>query len=138
MSFHNSHQTMHASDKLLNDALFEQIRRLEESLWRAETRFDQALMDGVFAPDFFEFGRSGRTYARADMLFDADAFQEIEATLPLPRFHARHLSDDVVQTTYVSEVVYDGIVEHGNRSSIWSYMDGIWRLRFHQGTPVES
>ncbi|GAB5468977.1 MAG: hypothetical protein Kilf2KO_20070 [Rhodospirillales bacterium] len=130
--------TLHDSDRVLTDALFEEIRRLEESLWRAETRFDKALMDSIFAQDFFEFGRSGRTYARAEMFFDKEEFQEIDATVPLPEFHARHISDEVIQTTYVSEVPYDGAVQRGNRSSIWSNLDGVWRLRFHQGTPLES
>ncbi len=129
---------MHSSDKLLNKTLFEEIRALEESLWRADIRFDNALMDATFAPDFFEFGRSGRTYSRTEMLFEDGVFAEINATLPLPEFHARFLSEDIVQVTYVSEVVYDGVVERGNRSSIWSRMNETWRLRFHQGTPIKS
>lgn len=126
---------MHEADKNLSDALFDEIRTLEESLWQAKSRFDNVLMDQVFAKDFFEFGRSGRTYARHEMLFEPTDFQEIAATIPLPEFHARHITDDVVQTTYVSEVVYDSGTQRGNRSSIWSRIDGVWRLRFHQGTP---
>lgn len=126
---------MHEADKDLSDALFDEIRTLEESLWQATSRFDNVLMDQVFAQDFFEFGRSGRTYARYEMLFEPADFQESAATIPLPEFRARHITDDVVQTTYVSEVVYDGGIERGNRSSIWSRIDGAWKLRFHQGTP---
>ena len=74
------------------------------------------LMDKIFAPGFFEFGRSGRRYARSDMLFGSDKYSTIEATLPLSEFCAHHLSDDVVQITYVSEVFRDGEVLRGNRS----------------------
>ena len=42
----------------------QELRGLEESLWRAETRFDRKYMDAVLAPDFAEFGRSGRRYDR--------------------------------------------------------------------------
>jgi len=35
------------------------LRELEESPWRSETRFDDALMDQVFADDFVEIGQSG-------------------------------------------------------------------------------
>lgn len=129
---------MHSADRLLRTADLVEIRHLEESLWRAETRFDTELMEETFAPDFIEFGRSGRTYSRREMLFDEGEYQEIKATLPLPDFHARHLTDDVVQVTYVSEVDYDGEVLRGNRSSIWSRLDGAWRLRFHQGTPIDT
>jgi len=87
---------MHSADQPLDPKDLYTVRKLEEDLWRAETRFDNALMEKVFAPDFFEFGQSGRTYARAEMLFEPGTFRTIEATLPLPDFHARHLSDDIV------------------------------------------
>ena len=87
--------TMHETDTFLSSALFEDIRKLEESLWQTETRFDNALMDEVFAQDFFEFDQSGRTYARAEMLFNKEDFQEIAATIPLPKFRAHHITDDV-------------------------------------------
>lgn len=35
------------------------LMRLEESMWREETRFDKAFMERALAPDFFEFGRLG-------------------------------------------------------------------------------
>ncbi|MEM7429925.1 MAG: DUF4440 domain-containing protein [Pseudomonadota bacterium] len=127
---------MHDENQPLDKATFEVIRRLEESLWRAETRFDNALMEEVFAPDFFEFGRSGQTYPRSAMFFEEGTKAEIAAALPLPRFQARHLADDVIQTTYVSEVSREGQTIRANRSSIWSRMDGRWQLRFHQGTAL--
>lgn len=125
---------MHENDKQLGPALLEEIRALEESLWRTDSRFDDELMERTFAPDFFEFGRSGRTYGRKEMLFGEEQKCEIKATLPLPNFHARYLSQDVVQVTYVSEMIYGETVELGNRSSIWSFDGQSWRLRFHQGT----
>jgi hypothetical protein len=127
---------LHAADRLLKTELLETIRALEESLWRSKTRFSRELMDKTFAEDFFEFGRSGRRYGRDEMFFDKSAPEDINATLPLPEFHARHITDDVVQVTYVSEVVYDGTILKGNRSSIWSRTEGTWQLRFHQGTPI--
>ena len=127
---------LHSADRLLNAADLQEIRSLEESLWQAESRFDKELMDRIFAPDFFEFGRSGRRYARAEMFFEKAAQRDIAATLPLPEFHARHLSDDIVQVTYVSEVRYGRDLVRGNRSSVWSRTEVGWRLRFHQGTPL--
>ncbi len=44
------------------------LERLEEELWREETRFDIERMKQVIVPDFFELGRSGRTYTRQDIL----------------------------------------------------------------------
>lgn len=109
------------------------LRRLEEDLWIAETRFDYDYMDQIFADDFTEIGRSGRVYTREELLFHEGNY--IDAVLPLPNFSARLLTNDVAQVTYNSAVTYDGIVEHGRRSSIWSRKGDSWELRFHQGTP---
>ena len=112
------------------------LERLEVELWRAETRFDRKRMDEVIAPDFFEFGRSGRIYQRADTL--AIPGGPINAVFPLPDFSARLLHPDVAQVTYNSAVTYDGVVQRARRSSIWSRTPDGWMLRFHQGTPYDA
>ncbi len=128
---------MHSKDPLLTQQDLEEIQYLEESLWRVETRYDSQFMDRILSSDFFEFGRSGRCYSRAQMFAEEGSFDEIAATLPLPEFCARYLSDDVVQVTYISEIIQDGVTVYGNRSSIWSRFNETWQLRFHQGTPVQ-
>jgi hypothetical protein len=110
----------------------DRLQRFEEELWREETRFDNKRMAEIIAPDFFEFGRSGRTHARADTL--AAPRQPIDAVLPLQDFQARLLHQDVAQVTYNSAVTYNGVVQHARRSSIWSRTPTGWVLRFHQGT----
>ena len=110
------------------------MKRLEEGLWRADVRFDPKRMDDILAPDFFEFGRSGRIYRREDTL-DIPA-QPILAKLPLMEFSARLLDANVAHVTYVSAVTYDGVEELANRSSIWSRAGSGWQLRFHQGTAI--
>jgi hypothetical protein len=109
------------------------LTRLEEAMWREETRFDVAFMDRALAPDFFEIGRSGRTYTRQKTL-DVPR-EQIDAKLPLPELQIRPLDADTTQVTYNSEVRYAGVVEFGRRSSIWSRSGDAWVLRFHQGTP---
>ena len=109
------------------------LERLEEELWRADTRFDQQRMNELIASDFFEFGRSGRIYQRQQTL-DVPS-QALKAVLPLPEFCVRLLTENTAQTTYNSEVEYNGEVEYARRSSIWSRTEGGWVLRFHQGTP---
>lgn len=111
------------------------LERLEEELWREETRFDRARMSEIIAPDFLEFGRSGRIYRRDDSLNVPR--QAIEAVLPLPDFEARLLDRGIAQVTYNSAVTYGGVVQHARRSSIWWRTSGGWLLRFHQGTPYD-
>ena len=107
---------------------------LEETLWRAETRFDPVLMNQTFSPDFVEFGRSGRRYERAEMLFDPDPNAEIKALLPLPDYSVELVAVDVALATYTSKVRYGGEIKVGRRSSLWVKDGGRWQLRFHQGT----
>ncbi|WP_083098554.1 DUF4440 domain-containing protein [Pseudophaeobacter leonis] len=114
---------------------YKELKVLEESLWRAETRFDDDVMDKVFAEDFCEFGRSGKIYERNEMLLGQGDTFEITAALPLRNFRLRALSEDIVQVMYVSEVQHGSEIETGNRSSIWRRESSGWRLCFHQGTP---
>ena len=108
---------------------------LEHPLWRTETRFDRALMDAPFAPDFHEFGRSGRRYTRDEMLFYRSDAEDIPATLH--NLTVTTLSDTLALVTYISELRYQP-TEWANRASIWDRSSGRWQLRFHQGTPCEA
>jgi hypothetical protein len=119
----------------LDPADRDSLQRLEEELWREATRFDPARMEEVFAPDFFEFGRSGRVYRREDTL--AAASGPIRARFPLQDFRVRLLAPDVAQVTYNSAVERNGVYEFGRRCSIWTRGKSGWVLRFHQGTPYD-
>jgi hypothetical protein len=126
-------------DTSLQPADVETLTRLEESLWQTETRYDPVLMDRLFADDFFEFGRSGRVYTREDLILPASAKRPIHVCLPLPRLRFTVIDTNSVLVTYVSEVRREsGEVERANRSSIWSRHNGAWKLRFHQGTPIQT
>ena len=83
---------------------FEELKTLEESLWQTKFRFDLEKMNEVLAPDFFEYGRSGRVYRREDIL--AVPIREISAVIPLVDFQARLIDVNVVQLTYISIVNY--------------------------------
>ena len=111
------------------------LQRLEEELWREVTRFDRKRMTEIIAPDFLEFGRSGRICRREDSLTVSQ--QPIDAVFPLPDFEVRLLHSDIAQVTYNSAVRYDGVVQRARRSSIWSRTPSGWILRFHQGTPYD-
>lgn len=119
----------------LDTSDLEELKRLEESLWRRETRCDPDYMRSITSPELFEFGRSGQTYTRDQLLDVPD--QPIRATLPLRNFTVHLVAEDVALVTYVSEV-QDDTTELGNRSSLWVRHDGRWRLRFHQGTVTGS
>ncbi len=110
-----------------------ELTRLEEAMWRAETRFDLAFQEARFAPDFVEFGRSGRVYNRVQIIRTDK--HPIEASLRNLRF--AELDQNTVLVTYNSVAVFDGVHEHARRSSIWSRSPAGWVMRFHQGTPYD-
>jgi len=111
------------------------LATLEQTLWRTETRYDRALMEATFAPDFREFGRSGRRYTRDDLLPEGEA-HPIHATLH--DLSVTDLSDTLALVTYLSEVRRPADSEWANRSSLWDRASGRWQLRFHQGTPCKA
>jgi hypothetical protein len=113
----------------------ELLRRLEESLWRPETRFDRDYLDGLLADGFFEFGRSGRVYGREEVL--ASPAGSIDAVLPLPDLDVRRLAEDVALVTYTSATGTDP-VQRAHRSSLWRRGFDGWRIEFHQGTPFDT
>jgi hypothetical protein len=110
-----------------------ELTRLEEAMWRPDTRFDASFQEAHFAQDFIEFGRSGRIYSRAEII--STDKQPINATLPLPDLVFRQLDKDTILLTYNSQAVYNGVCERARRSSIWSRTSLGWVMRFHQGTP---
>jgi len=111
------------------------LERLEEELWLEKTRFDRSRMEGVFADNFFEFGRSGRVYSREETLSHANT--KIDAVIPLDNFQVQMITGDVALVTYNSAVTYDGVTQKSRRSSLWLRTEKTWVLKFHQGTPYE-
>jgi hypothetical protein len=109
-----------------------QLKELEESLWLEETRFNNDYMQKLLAPDFFEFGRSGKIYSKKETLSHLP--QKINAKLPLEKFKIHQVSKDVYLVTYISEVFTNKL--RANRSSLWKFSDNTWQLMFHQGTPI--
>jgi hypothetical protein len=114
------------------------LEQLETSLWREDSRFDRALMEPIFAPDFIEFGRSGRIWSRDECL--SAVRRPIGASLPLRDFVVRLIARDAALVTIISEICLADVMEYSRRSSVWSRAGGPagrpWHLRFHQGTPI--
>jgi hypothetical protein len=109
----------------------EDFRSLEETLWRAETRYDQAHLERVLHPDFVEFGRSGATWTRDDTLRSEPAAIDAELT----DFTVHPLAADTVLVTYRTAVRHESL-DYANRSSLWQRTAVGWQLRFHQATPT--
>ena len=115
----------------LSDEDRRELASLEHAMWHESTRFDLQFQEARFAIDFIEFGRSGRTYTRAQIIRTDRS--PIHATLT--NLQIRALDVATVLLTYDSEAMYNNEVEHAHRSSIWTRGSTGWQMRFHQGTP---
>lgn len=123
----------------LPDSLLAQLRDLEVALHQPATRRDRAMLERLLHPGFREFGRSGRSYVRADMLAKLSAEQEAAAVWS-QGFEIELVGDDAALLTYRSaHVAASGRLErHSNRSSLWVRAGSAWQMLFHQGTPTEA
>ncbi|MEO8505447.1 MAG: DUF4440 domain-containing protein [Acidobacteriota bacterium] len=85
------------------------------------------------AAEFVEFGSSGRTHTRADVV--AWLAGPPEEPFTLTEFRDRELAPDVVLVTYRAERrTSEGTVHSSMRSSIWKWSESRWQMVFHQGT----
>jgi len=117
------------------DDLLVTLRTLEIELHQSAARSDAARLDALLHPEFREFGRSGRSYSRADMfahLLEARS----HATVVADRFALQRLAPDVGLLTYrAAHRSNDGSLErHTLRASIWQRSGHGWQMSFHQGT----
>ena len=106
--------------------------RLLEPAFRASSE-----VGALLAEDFVEFGSSGQTYDREQML--AALAGEPQTGPPPDRRlcdgQVRLLSPTVALVTYrIVRREPDGSEMQSLRCSIWRHADGRWQMAFHQGT----
>ena len=99
-----------------------------------ECRADAARLGRLLAPDFHEFGTSGREYGyegTAELV--AAATEPGDEPVTVENMRGRLLADGLVMLKYTSE-------HHGrrsNRTSLWRRTEaGHWQMFHHQGTPT--
>ncbi len=113
-----------------NDLLAAELRALEERLLDPAVRADAAQLRTLLAPEFIEFGASGRVFDRDAIIAAVTAGGPLAAQ-QTRRFRVQRLAPGAALTTWR--------IRHGDgsqtlRSSIWQRIDGRWQLLFHQGT----
>jgi len=119
--------------------LMEHLRDLEVALHQIETRRNRARLDQLLHPDFVEFGRSGRTYTRSEVLQEFSTGGELEP-VEARDFELAQPGPGVALLTYRSahRSPTGALHRHSLRSSIWVETHRGWVIRFHQGTPADS
>ena len=93
-------------------------------------------MDALLAPDFQEFGSSGRVWTRNAIL---DLLTSENYVRPaIEDFHCTMIAEGVALVTYRTTRPMAGsrVATASLRSSLWTQQNGVWLLRFHHGTRV--
>jgi hypothetical protein len=119
--------------------LLEYLRTLETELHLPATRQNRSRLEQLLHPDFVELGRSGRRYSRSEILAELSARGGAMEAVHAENFELAELSPGIALLTYWS--AHWGPSGELNRrtlrSSLWVAVEADWRMRFHQGTPVE-
>lgn len=109
--------------------LKETILLHEKELLDNTKRLSLENLNRLIHEDFLEFGKSGGTFRKSDLMTESGA-GTIE--LEVLGFDVRPLSEDTVQAIYQSRNQVNG--EIANRCSIWKREQVGWQMIFHQGT----
>jgi hypothetical protein len=119
--------------------LLEHLCTLERELHLPETRQNRARVEQLLHPDFVEFSRSGRRYGRSEVLAEFSASRGASETIHAENFELVELSRGLALLTYSSahRASSGALYRRSLRSSLWVAVDSGWRMRFHQGTPMD-
>jgi hypothetical protein len=117
------------------DSLQTEIQAQEQRLFQPEVRHSFDQLDRILAPNFVEFRSTGHAYNRQAVIKGLIASPDVQ--LSVEEFKIFELAPNVVLTTY-REIQQAGTAgqQRSLRSSIWVRESGVWRLTFHQGTPM--
>jgi len=124
---------------LTTDELLRHLKEPELALHQPAVRRDVARMDELLHKSFVEFGRTGRSYNRGEIL---EMFQhEVPAgSVWAQDFSVAEIAEGIALLTYKSAHFGETgeLHRHTLRASLWQRTQRGWQLRFHQGTPTEA
>ena len=111
------------------------LQELEQRLLTASVRQDAREVSSLLADEFREFGSSGRTLLKKEIIELLRS--ETSVSPSLKDVEACSVSDGAVLLTYRSVKQVPGSPPTESlRSSLWVYRDGRWQMLFHQGTNI--
>ena len=108
---------------------------LEEELLSPATRHNPVRLTELLAPEFLEFGSSGRAFTLSEIIADLSA-EHPNTEIHLSDFILRKSTYDWALVTYRSTRRNEIGSRSSLRSSTWIHRDGRWQMLFHQGTPI--
>lgn len=110
---------------------FDQIKKLEIELTSSETRKNAARLNELIDDSFEEFGSSGRSFCKKDILEMLPNEEQVQ--IELLDFEYELLGENCVLVKYKSTSNNGAAF----RSSIWRNNNGVWQMLHHQATKVQ-
>jgi hypothetical protein len=119
----------------MNDPDVEHVIELETRALTSEGRHDPLFLDEILADGYVECGASGRLQTKSDILRELSretgvVFRVVGSIEP------EQVSDDVIRTMFVVVREADGVEMTSRRFSLWRRTGGMWKIVYHQGTPI--
>jgi len=116
--------------------LTEQLLEFERKLLDPALRRAPERLASLLADDFVEFGSSGRSYDKRQVLYRLG--KQVPAQLVIEEFRVVELAADAALVTYRARADSGkGRDEkYSLRSSVWVRCGGEWQMIFHQGTMI--
>jgi hypothetical protein len=111
-----------------------QLQELELGLLRPSVRKSQQVGE-LLAEGFLEFGSSGRTFTKEQIIAALQAEGTTHCTAA--EFRVQLLAPNVALVTYHAHRHTEPPV-YTLRSSVWVHRQGRWQMLFHQGTSTSA
>lgn len=132
-------------DLMNREHLAEHLETLENFLFDPVARRDISAVSNLLAEEFREFGSSGRTYTKLDILAELSTEQPV--VISLTDFLCQLVSPTTALVTYKSLSSHENRAPtQALRSSVWVLRtparqyahspveQAVWQMLFHQGT----
>ncbi|MDK2126145.1 nuclear transport factor 2 family protein [Parachitinimonas caeni] len=122
-----------------DDELLLHLQTLEVLLHQPEKRTDAAMVSRLIHEDFFEIGRSGTPYNKAQIIQLLESERTEGSARIWSQDYRLHLREGNAALLVYKSAHLDadqGLMRHALRSSLWQCTDAGWQMIFHQGTPT--
>jgi GrpB-like predicted nucleotidyltransferase (UPF0157 family) len=115
----------------------DQLKHLEEQFLDPKFRHSAILVDNLLAEDFIEFSSLGYINSKLEILKSLGV--KFPRKSKLRNFNLKPLASNLALVTYIAVEYNEANIEELStlRSSIWQYANGLWKMLFHQSTPIK-
>jgi hypothetical protein len=121
------------------DELLTHLKSLEVHLHQTDAWNDPSGISAILHARFVEFGSSGATYTRAQIIESLGGPSAGPAVRIWSQDYRLHLQESglALLLYHSAHIGYDDrLVRHTLRSSLWQNTADGWQMLFHQGTPT--